>query len=163
MKLFFVAFLFAASAFAQNSSSACGPENVNFNVTLDKSRAPMPKLEPRKTLVVFIQDLGEQKFGIGVHVTARIGVDGAWVGAVKDNSYLPVSIEQGDHHICVNLNSELLGNPVEFTHLRVEAGTVYYLRWRYLPGGNLLLAPADSDEAKYQIALFPLSVSTPKR
>ena len=30
-------------------------------------------------MVVLIQDFGGQKFGIGVHVTTRIGVDGSWV------------------------------------------------------------------------------------
>jgi hypothetical protein len=113
-------------------------------------------------LVVFIQDFGQQKFGLGVHETSRIGVDGAWVGAVKDNSYLAVFLDQGVHHICVNLDSDMLENPVEFAHLSVWAGTVYYFRWRYGAGGNLLLSSVDSDETKYQIATFPISIPTPK-
>jgi hypothetical protein len=52
---------------------------------------------------------------------------------------------------------------VEFAHFTAEAGKVYYFRWRYMSGGNLLLAPVDRDEAKYQIAMFPLSVSKPKK
>jgi hypothetical protein len=32
-----------------------------------------------------------------------------------------------------------------------------------MSGGNLLLALVDSDEARYQIAMFPLSVSKPKK
>jgi hypothetical protein len=63
----------------------------------------------------------------------------------------------------MNLNSEMLGNPVEFAHFTAEAGKVYYLRSRYMSGGNLLLVPVDSDEAKYQIAIFPLSISEPKK
>ena len=163
VKMVLVAFLFAASALAQNSSSACGSENVSFNVTLDKSHPSLPKAEPGKATVVFIQDFGAQKFGIGVHMTGRIGVDGSWVGAIKDNSYLSASLEPGEHHICVNLDSELLENPVEFAHFTAEAGKAYYFRSRYMSGGKLLLAPVDSDEANYQIAIFPLSVSKPKK
>jgi len=163
VKMVLIAFLFAASALAQDSSSACGSENVSFNVTLDKSHSSLPTGEPGKATVIFIQDFGARKFGIGVRVIGRIGVDGSWVGANKDNSYLSVSLEPGEHHICVNLDSELLGNPVEFAHFTAEAGKTYYFRSRYMSGGNLLLAPVDSDEAKYQVAMFPLSVSKLKK
>ena len=163
VKMVLIAFFFAASASAQNSSSACGSENVSFNVTLDKSHASLPTAEPGKATVVFIQDFGEKKFGIGVRVIGRIGIDGSWVGAIKDNAYLSVFLEPGEHHVCVNLDSELLGKPVEFAHFTAEAGKTYYFRSRYLSGGSLLLAPVDSDEAKYQIAIFPLSVSKPKK
>jgi hypothetical protein len=163
VKMVLIAFLFGASALAQNSSSACGSENVSFNVTLDKSHSSLPTAEPGKATVVFIQDFGAQKLGIGVREIGRIGVDGSWVGAIKGNSYLSVFLEPGEHHICVNLDSELLGNPVEFAHFTAEAGKTYYFRSRYTSGGNLLLAPVDSDEAKYQIAMFPLSVSRPKK
>jgi len=163
VRMVLVAFLFAASALAQNSSSACGSEKVSFDVTLDKSHSSLPKAEPGKATVVFIQDFGAQTFGIGVHRTGRVGVDGSWVGAIKDNSYLSVFLEPGEHHICVNLNSELLGNPVEFAHFTAEAEKTYYFRSRYISGGNLLLGPVDSDEANYQIAMFPLSVSKPKK
>jgi len=163
VKMVLIALLFATSASAQDSSSACGSENVSFNVTLDRSHSSLPKTEPGKATVVFIQDFGARKFGIGVHVTGRIGVDGSWAGAIKDNSYLSVFLEPGEHHICVNIDSELLGNPVEFAHFTAEAGKAYYFRSRYISGGNLLLAPVDSDEAKYQMAMFPLSVSKPKK
>ncbi len=63
----------------------------------------------------------------------------------------------------MNLDSALPGKTVEFAHFTAEAGKVYYFRWRYSSGGDLLLAPVDSDEAKYQIAQFPLSISNPKK
>ena len=163
VKMALIAFLLAASALAQNSSSACGSENRSFNVMLDNSHSSLPNPEPGKATAVFIQDFGARNLGIGVHVIGRIGVDGSWVGAIKGNSYLSVLLEPGEHHICVNLDSELLGNPVEFAHFTAQAGKVYYFRSRYMSAGNLLLSPVDSDEAKYQIATFPLSVSKPKK
>ncbi len=163
VKMVLIAFLCAASALAQNSSLACGPENISFDVTLDKSHSLQPNAEPGKATVVFIQDLGTAKFGLGVHLIGRIGIDGSWVGATKDSSYFSVSLGPGEHHICVNLVSRLLGNPVEFAHFTAEAGKVYYFRSRYISDGNLLLGPVDSDEAKYQVAVFPLSVSKLKK
>jgi hypothetical protein len=158
-----IAFLFGASAFAQASSSACGPENVRFKVTLEKSHPSPSKPEPGKATVVFIQDFGEQKFGIGVHVTARVGVDGSWVGAIRDNSYSSVFLDPGERHICVDARTGLFALPLELAHFTAEAGKMYYFRWRYLSIGGLLLAPVDSDEAEYQITQFPLSISNPRK
>ncbi len=62
----------------------------------------------------------------------------------------------------MNLESEMLGNPVELAHFTAEAGNVYYFRSRYISGGNLLLTPVDSDEAMYEVEMFPLSTSKPK-
>jgi hypothetical protein len=94
VKIVFIAFLFAASGLAQNSSSVCGRENVSFKVTLDKSHPSLPKPEPGKATVVFIQDFGGQKFGIGVHVTTRIGVDGSWVVQSGTIPILPFFLTQ---------------------------------------------------------------------
>jgi len=58
VKMVLIAFLFAASALAQNSSPACGSESGSFNVTLDKSHSSPPKAEPGKVTLVFIQDFG---------------------------------------------------------------------------------------------------------
>lgn len=161
-KIVLIALLCTGYAFGQNPTAACGPQNIHFNVKLDKSRVPLPKPEPRKALVIFIQDLGTEQFGIGVHPTIRIGVDGKWVGAAKSNSYLPVSVNQGVHHVCINWDSAMLDQPVELAHLHAIAGAVYYLRWRILGDGNLLLAPVDTDEAQYQIGMFRLNVPTPR-
>jgi hypothetical protein len=163
MKTILFALLFAAPVFAQSLTSACGPENAKFSVTLDNSHASLPKAEPGKVMVVFIQDFGARAFGLGVHPTSRIGIDGSWAGALKDNSYLSVSVEPGEHHICANLDSELLGNPFELAHFTAEAGNVYYFRWRYLSGGNLFLTTADSDEAEHLISKYPLSVLKQKK
>jgi hypothetical protein len=162
VKIVLLAFFFAVSALAQNPASVCGPENISFKVKTNKIRSSPPGPEPEKATVYFIQDNGTRSFGIGVHVTARVGVDGTWLGAIRDNSYFSTFLKPGEHHICVNLDSDMLRNPVELTHFTAEAGKVYYFRSRYVSDGYLLLGPVDSDEAKYQITAFPLSVSEPK-
>jgi hypothetical protein len=103
-----------------------------------------------------------EKPGLWMHYVSRVGVDGSWVGATKDNSWFSLPLEPGEHHLCVNLDFESFGNPVEFAHFSAEAGKVYYFRWRLMQSVDLLLAPVDSDEAMHEIETFPLSVSKPK-
>jgi len=134
--------LFAAFAFAQAQTpglpTSCGPEKISFDVKSDKSQHTLAEPEPGKALIYFIQDNGEQSFGIGVAVVSWIGLDGAWVGANKNNSYFSVPVEPGEHHVCSALRSELLGHPVELAHFTAEAGKVYYFRARYIRGGGLV-------------------------
>jgi hypothetical protein len=161
-RIILLAFLLAASAFAQNSPSACGPKEARFDVTPDRSHSAPPKMEPGKATAVFIQDFGGQT-PLGIHVVGRIGIDGSWVGANKDSSYLFVPLDPGEHHICVDLDLKMSGEIVEFSHFTAEADAIYYFRYRYIHGGLLSLERVDSDEADYQMAKFPLSISNPKK
>lgn len=140
---------------------ACGPDNVGFDVKLDKSQHPLTQPEPGKALVYFVQDKGPESFGIGAAVETVIGVDVAWVGANRNNSYSSVAIEPGEHHVCSTVESIR-----ELAHFKVAAGEVFYFRARVIftrAGLIFSLDPVDSDEAKYLIASFPLSVSHSKK
>ena len=97
MKTALVVILFAISAFAQDLSvaaagSACGPVDTQFVVKTDSvSHAPQPA-DPSKAFVYVIED---QRFRAFNDVTARVGLDGAWVGANRGNSYLFFLVEPG--------------------------------------------------------------------
>jgi len=97
----------------------------------------------------------------------RIGLDGAWVGAFKRNSYFSVSVEPGEHHACMNLQSGTpLGKLVAFAHVTAEAGKVYYLGTKVFVRTSttrLEMEPIDSDQSKHLIASLPLSVLQPKK
>ena len=169
MKIVLIAMFFAVPAFAQTPSSrialACGPQNVSFDVKQDDSQHTVVQPEPGKAQVYFIQDKSVESFGIGGTVMSMIGIDGAWAGQNKDDSYFSVPVEPGEHHVCANVQSHL-GHPVELSHFIAAAGNVYYFRERVVPtsyGVYLFLDPVDSDEAKYLIATYPLSVSHPKK
>ena len=153
--------LFAACAFAQ-LPPACGPAGVSFNVKLDESRHAQAQPEPGKAWVYFIQEKGSDALG----VTTMIGLDGTWVAANKNSSSFAVSVEPGEHHVCANAQSRR-GHPVGLAHFTAEAGQVYYFNARVVYGeaadANLFFAPVDTDQDKYLIAAFPLSVSTPKK
>jgi hypothetical protein len=169
-------FLLAASAFGQNASvsaaeSACGPVGDQFTVKIspdDPHTAVQP--EPGKALVYVVED---QKFKTVRDVTARAGVDGAWVGANRGNSYLFFSVEAGEHHLCTDWLSDYLphGRLVSLNGFTAEAGKIYYFRVRTSssPSGNadnsatLDLDLVNSDEGKLMVASTSLSVSQPKK
>jgi hypothetical protein len=168
MKIALIVILLTVSAFAQDPSSrvapACGPQNVSFDVKLDNSKHAIAQIDPGKAQAYFIQDKGVASFGIGGAVVSMIGIDGAWVGANKNDSYFSVPVEPGEHHVCSNVESRW-EHPMELTHFMAEPGKVYYFRERVVPtpyGMYLFLDSVDSDEAKYLIGAFPLSVSRPK-
>lgn len=168
MKFVLVTLLLAASALAQQKpaalQAACGPKKASFDVQLDKSQHLQAQPETGKARVYFIQNLGPLNF-IGV---INVGLDGAWVGANKNNSYFSVSVMPGEHHVCEKVKSHIFvyGQLVELSNFTAQAGGIYYFRARLVEGENspfLFLDPVGSDEGKYLIATYPLSVSHPKK
>lgn len=129
MRIALVALLFAASAFAQNRSAAlpaaCGPKNVSFDLQLVDSKRKLVQPDPGKAIVYFIQDNGfMDKLQ---HLTLKIGMDGAWIGAYKKNSYFTVSVEPGEHHVCANVQSHFsAGQLLALSHFTAVPGQVYY-------------------------------------
>jgi hypothetical protein len=161
--------LFTTSVFAQNQPAAvgasCGPKNVTFIVKDDNSQHTLAQPEAGKALVYFIQDIGAAAC-LGACVT-RIGMDGAWVGALRHNSHFSVSVNPGEHHACMRLQSmTAMGDLMAFVHVTAEAGKTYFIRTQTLATGGgtrLQMDPMDSDEAKYLIETLPLSVSHAKK
>jgi hypothetical protein len=168
MKIALAMLVFAASAFAQvvpaPSTAACGPDSVSFKVKPDESQHMLTPPDPGKARVYFIQEAGTS-IGLG-YPTVKLGLDGKWVGANRLNSYFSVSVDPGEHHVCVMLQSSLLAQRVELAHFMAEADKVYYYRTRIVMSREmelLELEPIDSDQGRYLVALFPLSVSSPKK
>lgn len=167
MKIVLITLLLTASAFAQippASTAACGHDNVSFKVKLDDSQHMLAQPDPGKARVYFIQDAGTP-FTFG-YPTMKLALDGAWVGANHGNSYFSVPVEPGEHHVCVMLQSSLVLQRVELAHFTAEADKIYYYRTRLVMSRTielLELDPIDSDQGRYSIATFPLSVSSPKK
>ncbi len=168
MRSVLVVTLLAVSAFTQGRSAfvdatACGPKNANFDVKRDETQHTLSAPEPEKARVYFVQDIGAVHC-LGACVTTKIGLDGTWVGADQHNSYFSISVEPGEHHVCANRQSHfaMANQMVALAHFTAEAGKVYYFRTRTFGDQDqalLDLDPIDSDQAKYLIALYPLSVS----
>ena len=162
MRIALVIMFLASSAFAQVQSAvakaACGPDDTDFEIKLDKSKHALTQPEPGKARVYFIQDIGRVSC-IGTCAKTKIGVDGTWVGAIRNNSYFSISVEPGEHHMCADSGKELA-----LLHLNAEPGKSYYFRARVFGSENQRLFdfdPLDSDQAQHLIASYPLSVSHP--
>lgn len=172
MRLPLAVLLCSVPLFAQTQaaphSSACGNLHVSMAVDLDDSSHQVPIVEPGKAQIYFIEETGQNtNWG---YPTTRIGIDGKWVGANKKNSYFSVTVQPGEHHLCLALQSVLARfapETIQLAHLNAEAGQTYYYRSRIINSEHgpeyLVFDPVDSDEAKYLIATYPLSVSHPKK
>jgi hypothetical protein len=171
MRRLLVVMLLAVCAFAQDPSgvaaAACGPKAARFDVKRDDSQHTLAQPEPGKALIYFVQDIGVAAC-LGSCVTTKIGLDGTWIGANQHNSYFSVSVEPGEHHLCAN--PQAIFSParklVALAHFTAEPGKIYHFRTRAFGGKDQVLFdfdPVDSDQAKYLIESFPLSVSHPKK
>jgi hypothetical protein len=168
MRIIALVMLCAASAIAQvapaDSTAACGRDNVSFKVKLDQSQHAVMPPETGKARVYFLQDAGtDHTLG---YPTVKVAMDGTWVGANHGNSYFSVSVDPGEHYLCVELQTSILSQRVELAHFTAEADKVYYFRTRLLLSRSielLELAAIDSDQGKYLVATFPLGISSVKK
>ena len=89
--------LLSCCAFGQDKAAisaaeaACGPMDVQFDVTADKYQHPAPTPENGKALIYVVQ----QHPG-----STRIGADGEWLGGLQRGGYFSASIDPGVHHLC---------------------------------------------------------------
>jgi len=164
-------FFFTSAAFAQDPSriaaaeAACGPMDVQFEVHPAKAES-LTQPDPGKSLVYVIEVFDRAVNQIS-RPTLRIGLDGKWAGAVKGDSYLALSIDTGEHHLCTSWQSRLkqFSTKAAFVGLNAESGKIYYFRARIIEGGSafaLDFAPVYADEGKYLIATVAPSNSRAK-
>ncbi len=176
MKTVLALMTFAVCAFAQDLSipaaeSACGPRNIQFAVKTNNNEHRLAQPDPGKALIYVVED---QKFRVVNDVTTRVGIDGAWVGANRGNSYLSVSVEPGKHHLCTDWTSGFLpgGRLVALTSFTAESGEIYYLRVRTSAsptsgkagdGASIDLDLVNEDEGRLLVASSGLSLSQQKK
>lgn len=115
--------------FVPNAKPACGPVSAGFRIKTNDAPRPDAQIAAGKALIYVVED---QKFKAFRDVTARIGMDGAWVGAMRGNSYVSFTVEPGEHHFCADWVSDWItgGRLVSLYGLNAEAGKVYYFRVR---------------------------------
>ena len=166
MKLIFAAICLTSCAFAGDAralASACGPDSARFDVSKDKRATPVASDDAAKARIYVIGD--------GVQIT-RIGLDGAWVGAAEDRSWISFLTEPGEHHLCadwqpsVTRTMSLLSTTrsISLANFTAEAGKVYYFRARaiILAEHGILsfdLELTNRDEGQFLIASYPVSTA----
>jgi hypothetical protein len=166
-------FVFAAPVFAQQQTvtsggSACGPMSVQFDAKANKSKHNVPQAQAGKALVHVIE-VFQKPSNQFADPTIRVGLDGAWVGASRSNTYLSFYVDPGEHHLCTSWQSMLkrLSQNVALAPFTAEAGKSYYFRARVLELENkvftLELDPLNADQGQYLASTLPPSVSHPKK
>ncbi|MGA2589946.1 MAG: hypothetical protein ABSH32_08540 [Bryobacteraceae bacterium] len=143
---------------------ACGADDVEFDVKTDKSQHPTLQPEAGKAVVYVIEDIPQQ---VSFHITQRVGLDGAWVGANRERSYFAFSVDPGLHHLCasVHLGGFAAGpSTISLRRLTAETGRVYYFRVATYDRGFFPdLQPVDEDEGQYLVETSAHSTSHPKQ
>jgi hypothetical protein len=171
MKVLFALILFAWPCWAQSyvppidPQAACGASDVNFQVKSDYQGKHLPEVAAGKAVVYFVQT---QKIAAINHITAKIGLDGAWVGANQGDSYFFITVDPGEHHVCARWQSDFARlQEVSLNNLTAESGKTYYFLARITGDGqgvySLDLVKLNGDEAQMLIAKSPFSISRAKK
>jgi len=171
---FCISLAYATQGWAGTLPDSCGDGKTVIDVTVHKDR-PAPALpEAAKARVVFIETADKN----ALPVTTRVGLDGAWVGANKGNSYFESTVLPGEHHVCVDwqLAHRYLKDRPAFDVFTAAAGKSYYfvvkVGWtanvspiqytRYDGDMTLELSAVNEDEGKYMVQNSKFSTAKSK-
>ena len=161
MKTILALILLSCAAMAQNDAaiekakSACGPGPAHFDVEATSYTESITQPASGKAFVYVIAE---------GPITARIGLNGTWVGAVEGDSHMSFPVDPGEHHVCASWQSLFLkGNKaVGLSSFTAEAGKVYYFRVRATIQGEkapslLDLESINSDQGNYMVLKSKIS------
>jgi hypothetical protein len=174
-------FVAAALCRATTLPDACGDDKIQFDVKTAKNQpAPVPP-SAGKSQIVFIEAMDKNLacWSCGTP-SSRFGMDGAWVGATKGDSYFFVDVDPGEHHLCADWQSAFgrLKKMVGMADFVAEAGKTYYFEARVKikehnygtgPGSSsevdrdLAFAQASDDEGRYRVKASSLATATPMK
>jgi hypothetical protein len=157
--LFCVLFVLGNQLRATTLPDACGNDKVKFDVTTQKGQPASPTAG--KAEIVFIEDQNEEHNPWHPWDTVRFGVDGAWVGADKGNSYFTLDVAPGLHHLCASWQGQ---NSFDLAPIAAKAGKVYYFgadvtESKYYD--HFGLSQLNDDQGKYRVKVWQLSTSKP--
>ena len=99
---------------------SCGDDKVKFDVKTEAGQ-PLPAGPVEgKAEIVFIENQMITPFH---YEPVRFGMDGAWAGASKGDSYFVLTVASGVHHLCASWQSDLeqLKKNVKLTSFTAEA------------------------------------------
>jgi hypothetical protein len=149
---------------------ACGDDAVKFDAKLENNNPGLPALADGKALIVFVETMPNE---MKLQTTTRFGLDGAWVGATKSDSFFVVEVTPGVHNLCASMQSAPSRMKREFTQmasLTAEAGKVYYFEAAVnaIRGGGkmaietLVFAQLSELDGKYRVKAWKFATSKPK-
>jgi hypothetical protein len=135
-RFIFLAILLAAPVFAQDqatdlrAAAGCGPTKTQFDVKVDKKQHSVAQSGSDKALVYVVEEYKtDPRFRTIGHVTTRAGLDGNWVGAAHEGSYISFLVQPGAHRLCSDVQSMFATQKLSgAASLNAEAGKTYYYR-----------------------------------
>jgi hypothetical protein len=158
---------------AARSAAGCGPNEVQFKVSSDKSAHLFAEAKDDKPLVYVFgdQDIDNVALHIGGVIT-RWGVDGEWVGATDRRAYFSFAVAPGEHRLCTIRQSSVrsVSDIAAARTFTADAGKTYYFR-THIPVHNkdavradeVELLPVDPAQAQILIGKSAFSSSSIKR
>ncbi|MGA7831373.1 MAG: hypothetical protein WCA21_10455 [Terracidiphilus sp.] len=168
-----ISLLPATQALARSKAilpDGCGDDSIQFDAKQEKDNPGLPALAEGKALIVFSESMPNE---MKVQSTTRFGVDGAWAGATKGDSYFTVTVDPGDHNLCASMQSAPNRMKKTFTQMAsftAEAGKIYYFEAAVNVIGNMNMGIASFDfsqlaekDGKYRIKAWKFATSKPKK
>ena len=155
------AFLVTATLSTANSqqpppnpiAAGCGAGDANFKVTHDTTNPAPQQIPPGKALVYIVEYMHPVPL---LTTKVNIGLDGNWLGATENETYVSFLVDPGIHHLCAIYQGHAVGMDSEgetlLLQLHAKAGTTYYLRYHAFfskeSGGLAFFDPVDEDEGQ---------------
>jgi len=132
---------------------ACGDDSIQFDAKQEKDNPAPAVPDDGKALIVFVETMPREG---KMQTTTRFGVDGAWVGASKGDSYFTLSVLPGEHNLCASMQSAPSRAKKAFTHvasLTAESGKVYYFEAQItiVPLPSLDFSQLSEADGKYRV------------
>jgi hypothetical protein len=148
--------------------AACGPDATQFKFMPDGTRGATAPT-PAGKATVYVIELDDARHGLVFNrPPVRIGMDGAWIGAMKEYSHLQFPVEPGTQHVCARWSHRgITALDASLLNFDTEAGKTYYLRLRITttfkgPDFAVDLQPVSDDEGRFLVSETFSSVSEPK-
>jgi hypothetical protein len=164
-------FLPSTLAIGQKLPPSCGDPHVFLNVKTSRT-APAISADPSTATLIFVQ---RNSHCLGCSIV-QIGIDGAWVGGNKGDSWFATTIAPGPRHICaywrgspmrISEDPHWLESRLWLTDMQAQTGQTSYYEVVVIAdtdtsGFMVRLEPISPDEAKFLIAGSSLATSLPK-
>jgi len=152
-------------------ASACGVAGAKFDVHLAHYPSVFPKPQAGSALVYVIQVQMVPVCLVGCIETARIGLDGEWLGANRFDSWLSFQVKPGQHHLCAALQGKKGGltdpNRISLAGFTAQVGAIYYFAARVThtsyTGPLVDLEPLNPDEGAFLVSRYYPSSSRPQK
>lgn len=110
------------AAKSSNPEAACGDPAINFKVK--QGTATPPPMIAGQSQIVIVDSPDRYRS----RPIILIGLDGKWVGATNDGSYVALSVAPGVHHLCAQWQVSGGGGRSILAHVTANAGNAYYFR-----------------------------------